>query len=234
MTQKFIITGMTCKSCEAKVSESLEILSEVIRVEASFEKSELVISSTQKLKKATLQQLLPKKYQLLDGESNNHKKNQPTKLRQLTPLFLIFIYLVAATVGMNYASGTTSDAMADFMGLFFIVFSFFKLLDLKGFQPSFSVYDPLAKRFPLYGKTYPFIETALGVMFLTRWHMDIALWATLIVLGVTTVGVTQVLLKKQKIECACLGTALKLPMTEATFIENTLMIAMAMAMLFLA
>ena len=122
--------------------------------------------------------------------------------------------------------------MLDFMGLFYIVFSFFKMLDLKGFPESFKMYDPLAKRLPIYGWIYPFIETALGVMFLMRFEVNIALIMTLVVLGITTVGVTKTLLDKKSIRCACLGTALKLPMTEATLIENTIMIAMAALMLF--
>jgi hypothetical protein len=40
------------------------------------------------------------------------------------------------------------------------------------------------------------------------------------------------LMDKKSIRCACLGTALKLPMTEATLIENSIMIAMAALMLF--
>jgi hypothetical protein len=55
---------------------------------------------------------------------------------------------------------------------------------------------------------------------------------TLIILGATTIGVVQSLLSKRQIQCACLGTALKLPMTQATFIENAIMIAMAIGMLF--
>jgi hypothetical protein len=38
-------------------------------------------------------------------------------------------------------------------------------------------------------------------------------------------------LNKKSISCACLGTTLKLPMTEATFIENALMIIMAFILL---
>jgi hypothetical protein len=52
------------------------------------------------------------------------------------------------------------------------------------------------------------------------------------ILGLTTFGVTRTLLDKKKIRCACLGTALKLPMTEATFIENAIMLLMAFWMLF--
>ena len=121
--------------------------------------------------------------------------------------------------------------MLDFMGLFYIVFSFFKMLDLKGFPDSFRMYDPLAKRVPIYGNIYPFIETALGLMFLMRFEINIALIITLVILGVTTIGVSKTLLDKKAIKCACLGTALKLPMTEATFIENAIMIIMAVLML---
>jgi len=121
--------------------------------------------------------------------------------------------------------------MLDFMGLFYIVFSFFKMLDLKGFPESFKMYDPLAKRIPVYGKVYPFIETALGLLFLMRFEVKIALLITLIILSITTIGVIKTLLDKKPIRCACLGTALKLPMTEATFIENTIMIVMAIVML---
>ena len=48
------------------------------------------------------------------------------------------------------------------------------MLDLKGFPESFRMYDPLAKRVPFYGKVYPFIETALGLMFLLRFEINIA------------------------------------------------------------
>jgi len=121
--------------------------------------------------------------------------------------------------------------MLDFMGLFYVVFSFFKFLDLKGFPKSFAMYDPLAKAFPVYGWFYPFLELTLGLLFLMRIQITAALIITLIILGITTIGVTKSLLDKSKIQCACLGTALKLPMTKATFIENSVMILMAITML---
>jgi hypothetical protein len=117
------------------------------------------------------------------------------------------------------------------MGLFYIVFSFFKFLDLRGFPESFRMYDPLAKVLPSYGWIYPFIELALGLMFLLRIQITTALIITILILGLTTIGVTKTLLDKKSIRCACLGTALKLPMTEATFIENFIMLIMAVTML---
>ena len=111
------------------------------------------------------------------------------------------------------------------------VFSFFKILDLKGFPESFKMYDPLAKAVPFYAKIYPFFELALGILFLMRIQIPVALIVTIIILGITTIGVIKVLLDKKTIQCACLGTALKLPMTKATFIENAIMIIMAIIML---
>ena len=75
------------------------------------------------------------------------------------------------------------------------------------------------------------IEVTLGIMFLMRFEVHIALIITLVILSITTFGVTKTLVDKKSIRCACLGTALQLPMTEATFIENAIMIVMAILML---
>lgn len=64
-----------------------------------------------------------------------------------------------------------------------------------------------------------------------RFQLDLALISTIVILGITTIGVTKSLLSKQSIKCACLGSVLNLPMTKATFIENTIMIAMAFFMI---
>jgi prepilin signal peptidase PulO-like enzyme (type II secretory pathway) len=93
------------------------------------------------------------------------------------------------------------------------------------------MYDPLAKILPAYGWVYPFLELSLGILFLMRIQIPLALIMTLIILGITTIGVSKTLLTKKAIQCACLGTALKLPMTKATFIENSIMIVMAIFML---
>ncbi|SVB27927.1 uncharacterized protein METZ01_LOCUS180781, partial [marine metagenome] len=111
------------------------------------------------------------------------------------------------------------------------VFSFFKFLDYKNFPGVFGMYDPLARVIPIYGWVYPFIETGLGLLFLFRLEIKIALISTLIILGTTTIGVVRTMISKSTIQCACLGTALRLPMTKATLIENGIMLIMAVWML---
>jgi hypothetical protein len=133
---------------------------------------------------------------------------------------------------MNLRSLDSSEIMLDFMGLFYIVFSFFKFLDYKNFPRSFAMYDPIAMRNPYYGWAYPFIETILGIMIIFRIEIFSTIIITIAMLGITSVGVAKSLLQKQDIQCACLGTALQLPMTKATFIENSAMILMAITLLF--
>ncbi|MCB0321673.1 MAG: hypothetical protein KDD60_12165, partial [Bdellovibrionales bacterium] len=82
-----------------------------------------------------------------------------------------------------------------------------------------------------YGWAYPFIELVLGVSYLTGILLVPAYIATIILLGVGAIGVLKVLLNKNSIQCACLGTVLNLPMTKVTLIENTTMVVMAALML---
>lgn len=236
MTQTYNITGMTCSGCVASVSNDLISIKGVLKVDVSLEKGEVEIESDKHVLLGVLQSAISDSYKISLKKDNVDQQvlasiDSKTKWKQLRPLFLIFFYLFAASFLLNYKDWDTKDVMMDFMGLFYVVFSFFKLLDLKGFPESFRMYDPLAKVFPAYGWVYPFIELALGLMFLMRFQITIALILTLLILGLTTIGVTRTLLDKKSIQCACLGTALKLPMTEATFIENAIMLLMALVML---
>jgi cation transport ATPase len=241
MKHIYKIKGMTCGSCKASVENSLRDIDDVSDVEVNLENQEATITMDKHIDIVELQKSLASKYTITQKEIKNvftstqsssfEIEKEKSKLQQLKPLLLIIFYIASASVLLNYKNWSWSEFMLDFMGLFYIVFSFFKMLDLKGFPESFRMYDPLAKRVPFYGKVYPFIETALGLMFLMRFEINIALIITLIVLGITTIGVTKTLLDKKSIRCACLGTALKLPMTEATFIENAIMIVMATLML---
>ncbi len=231
------ISGMTCEGCKSSVEGKLGSLDGVDNVQVDLARGEAVIYSKNPVSFSLIKETLPPKFSLINEEGVNLDINgdltvKESKIKQLKPLFIILGYIFIASILLNYKNWNSSNAMLDFMGLFYIVFSFFKILDIKGFSLSFRMYDPLAKKAPIYSYIYPFIEVLLGVMFLTRYEVNIALVITVIVLGVTTIGVTQTLLNKRAIKCACLGTTLNLPMTEATFIENALMIIMALILLY--
>ena len=233
MKQHLKISGMTCEGCVSSVTQKLFSLEEVQDVSITLATGDVELEVQSRLSLKKLTDALPPKYTpLVESKSNDAMVKMPSKLKQLFPLFLIFVYLIAATFLLQKKSPDIGGFMYDFMGLFFMVFSFFKFLDYKGFPEAFAQYDPLAKRSALYRKIYPFLEALLGIMLLLRWQLNIALLTTIIILSITTIGVIYSLFDKSKINCACLGTALKLPMTEATLIENMIMLVMALTMLF--
>lgn len=231
MVQRVQIEGMTCQNCRSGVETKLSAIKNVSKVAVSLENATASFETPQPLSIVSIEKLLGEKYSVRSIDESNPKSASPTKWRQLRPLFLILGYVFAGSLLLSYGQGL-ANFMQFFMGLFYIVFSFFKFLDYKGFPSSFQQYDPIAKKWPFYGWIYPFLETALGLAFLLSFQLEIALWVTLFILGSTTFGVIQQLRKKNTIQCACLGTVLNLPMTEATLVENTIMLLMALSMLF--
>ncbi len=232
MKTTFKISGMTCNGCRSTVENKLSSLDGINNVQVDLIKGEAIVYSKNPISFSLISNSLPSKYKVIskrDAKDNEIIKS--SKIKQLKPLFIILGYISVTSILLNFRNWNSTNAMLDFMGLFYIIFSFFKILDIKGFSTSFKMYDPLAKKITTYGYIYPFIEILLGLMFLTRIEVNIALLITIIILGITSVGVTQTLLNKKTINCACLGTTLKLPMTEATFIENAIMIIMAIIIL---
>jgi hypothetical protein len=112
------------------------------------------------------------------------------------------------------------------------VFGFFKLLNVPAFADAYRGYDVVAKVWPGWGYVYPFVEVALGAAYLANVVPVAVNVVTLVVMGVSTVGVVQSVLNKQKIRCACLGTVFNLPVSTVTLVEDGLMAAMAAVALF--
>jgi len=159
--------------------------------------------------------------------------NTPNRWIRLFPLFLIVSYLLLSVLAYEVATGTWSSmrAMNHFMAGFFLVFSFFKMLDVRRFAASFAMYDVVARRLPWYGLCVPFLELALGMMYLMHLWPILSNSVTLVFMLLGTIGVARTLWTKQSIRCACLGTVFNLPMTTVTLVENLSMVAMAGFML---
>ena len=115
------------------------------------------------------------------------------------------------------------------MGGFFLVFSFCKLLNLKGFVESYATYDIMAKQRNGWGYALAFSELVLGLVlvFLTELKTMLTNTVTFVLMAVSIIGILQSVLNKRKIKCACLGDVFNLPMSTITFSEDALMIAMS-------
>jgi copper chaperone CopZ len=138
-------------------------------------------------------------------------------------------------LGMHLMMGlhtvTAGETMRYFMAGFFLVFAFFKLLDVRAFASAYAGYDLLAARWQGWGLVYPFVELALGMAYLANYNPLLTNWATVIVMGFSAIGVIRAVTNKTQIQCACLGTVFKLPMSTVTIVEDVGMVLMAAAML---
>ncbi|MDE1845889.1 MAG: heavy-metal-associated domain-containing protein [Candidatus Micrarchaeota archaeon] len=151
--------------------------------------------------------------------------------------FVIIISLILlATIAVaikDFYQGTflVKNFMTNFMAGFFLVFAGFKLMDIKGFAEGYAMYDLLARRVFQYGYIYPFIELAFGLAFLTSFRIANVTLVEIVVMGFSGLGVIRSMLKKQKIQCACLGTIIKIPLGTVTLLEDFGMVLMGIGLL---
>ena len=117
--------------------------------------------------------------------------------------------------------------MRYFMAGFFLVFSFFKMLDVPAFAKSYQQYDLIASKFKEYGYIYLFLELLLGVLYLTNFMPKTTNVLAFLLMAIGIVGVGNAVFRNKKIQCACLGTVFRLPMSTVTIIEDGIMILMA-------
>lgn len=238
MTHTYNITGMTCSGCAEKVKSLLENIDGVNSANVNELTGTATIDMKNHIDLSEFQNALAplKKYQITENQSNfSHSMTAMTDSESKSwfetykPLLIIFAFITGLSLFAAYQKGQIDFHvfMNRFMAGFFITFSFFKFLDLKGFAESYSSYDLLAKKVPTYGYVYPFIELLLGIAYLTDFNSLITNIATIVVMGFSSIGVIQSVLDKRKIKCACLGTVFNLPMSTVTIIEDLLMVAMA-------
>lgn len=154
-------------------------------------------------------------------------------LKEYKPLLIIFLIIILLTLSKQAFANIWSikSLMNDFMGIFFIIFGLFKIINLKDFAHAYAEYDILAKKSKVYALAYPFIELTLGIFYLTGWAPIMTSIITLALMSISSVGVAQELRKGRHIMCACLGTVFNIPMTYVTLGEDLLMAAMAFIML---
>ncbi len=247
MTHTYQLTGMTCGSCESKVQTTLAQVDGVEAVEVSKEQATATIRSQKQLPFSLLESQLSQlgdKYSIYNTSIAEQKEERKAEsleqerswFETYKPVLLIFTYIFLITGLIEFIS-TDVDVnrwMRHFMAGFFLTFSFFKMLNLKGFKESYQMYDVIAKRIPSWGYVYAFAELILGVAFLINYNPVITNTVTLVIMSISIIGVLQSVLNKQTIKCACLGDVFNLPMSTVTIIEDGLMIAMSAYMLFFA
>ena len=251
-TTIYSLTGLHCGACIKKVTQALLPLASHVAV--SLQLMQVVLTDT-KADFETLKTAVEAagSYGLVPNQALNTPpahlipaQSAPVNIASIvpntswlatySPLLLIVAYILGGSVlvqiGMDgLASVNMVETMRYFMAGFFLVFSFFKLLDINAFATAYSGYDLLARRWHGWGLIYPFVELALGIAYLSHFNPLLTHWVTIIVMGFSALGVIRAVASKTQIQCACLGTVFKLPMSTVTIVEDVGMVLMAAAML---
>lgn len=239
----FTVTGMHCQSCVTKIQKALTAIDGVSRADVTLSPPHIRVTRDSSVGDGELRRAVQSAgdYDLVrpsaagtDFEADSASvanENEPQE--SLYPLLLIVGFIAAVTLLIAIRTGVFgwADMMGNFMAGFFIVFGFFKLLDPRGFVETYRTYDLLAKAIPPWAWAYPIIEVGLGAAYLLKVAPLLTNLVTLVLMLIGALGVGRALMSKQQIRCACLGTALNLPMTTVTLVEDLGMAAMAAAML---
>lgn len=165
--------------------------------------------------------------------SHIHLPPAKPKLQGYVPLVLVISGIIIATLVTNAFTGySLSNFLGDSMGYFFLVFGFFKVIDIKNFAMGYAEYDLITKNLPPWGYIYPFVELSLGGLYLLGHPSQTTLLITIVLSLFTVVSVSIKLSKHETIHCVCLGNLLKVPLTYVSLVEYAIMGLMALVMLF--
>ncbi len=244
-TQTYALEGLHCNACIGRVTKKLEPLAEKVNVtldpmQVVLENPVADVGALQAAVAAAgkYQMIAPQPSVASPTTSTGWEDEEPQAgwLATYSPLLLIIGYILGAVLLVQLGHGgvkaiTVDETMRYFMAGFFLVFSFFKLLDINAFADAYIGYDLLARRWRGWALIYPFVELVLGMAYLAHLDGPLLNGITVVVMGFSAIGVIQAVTSKRRIQCACLGAVFKLPMSTVTIVEDLGMVAMALWMM---
>lgn len=170
----------------------------------------------------------------MEHHNNMHHAQPPVAQEYIKFTFIMIAIAILAFIWVPAKDRTLFSLMESFMGVFFVVFSAFKLVNIREFAYGFQSYDLIATKSLSYAFAYPFLQLLFGVLYLLGSGSSLLL--NLIVLTVSVVssiGVLKSIRAKEDIHCVCLGNVIKLPLSRISLVEDAGMAVMALLMILL-
>ena len=233
-SKQYTIAGISCMSCVSKIEKSLYGNSAIKKISIDKETGDTTLVGESLPHDDIISSLVSAAGEYSLSATSASQSASKESNRSYKPLLLIVLYLLGTTLLLEFSSGMflIKTWMANFMAGFFLVFSFFKMLDIAAFAKAYQSYDIIAAKAKWYGYVFPFIELGLGIAYLLYSDNELTHLITAIVMFVSLIGVIKSVVQKSEIECACLGTVFNLPMSYVTIIEDGIMLVMALFMYF--
>jgi copper chaperone CopZ len=193
MRQTYQIEGMHCSTCVEKIKKALSTKFKDVEVSLDPPLLQIEVEKSPSLTELNTLLGLVGNYQVQPFHKNVEvKPNEENKnIWTYYPIFLITVYIAGVALINNYhwEGMHWQSFMNHFMAGFFLVFSAFKFLDIRGFADGYATYDLLARQWYPYGYIYPFLELGLGILYLGAWFLTLTQIITVILMGFSTLGV---------------------------------------------
>ncbi len=166
------------------------------------------------------------------SESQTHHQEENNPILKYWPLFALIIISAISGLAISFGRDNVGYFMPYFMGMFLTIFSLLKIFNPIQFADGFQMYDLVAKKYRIYALSYPAIELFLGLGFLSFLSTNLFCILTIIIMSIGTVGVVKALKEGLKVNCACMGTVLNVPLSTVTLTEDIGMIVMSLFILY--
>ena len=232
MKEVFKVSGITCDGCANSIKEALELNKFISSVNINLEDENINISSDKNFTINELNSLIENlgKYKIYE-EKFTSKIIEYFSSKKTLLLALSLVLISSLSLQVREDNFDLNEWMISYMGIFFLLFSFLKLIDVKGFSGSFKKYDLISRIIPNFAITYPFIELLLALTFLSGYFLIVSYIMTLVFMTSQFFGVFISLQKKEVIKCACMGSSINIDISTLTLIENLVMILMSIYMI---
>jgi len=232
MKEVYKVRGMTCEGCANSIKETLESNEFISSANISLQDENINIISDKNFTLIELNSLIDNL-----GEYKIYEEKLASKIieyfssKKTLLLALSLVLISSLSLQVEKDDFDLNEWMISYMGIFFLLFSFLKLIDVKGFSGSFKKYDLISKIIPSFAITYPFVELFLALAFLSGYLLFVSYIMTIIFMTSQFFGVFISLQKKEVIKCACMGSSISIDISTLTLIENLVMILMSSYMI---
>ena len=232
MKEVYKVRGMTCEGCANSIKETLESNEFISSANISLQDENINIISDKNFTLIELNSLIDNlgEYKIYE-EKLSSKIIEYFSSKKTLLLALSLVLISSLSLQVEKDDFDLNEWMISYMGIFFLLFSFLKLIDVKGFSGSFKKYDLISKIIPSFAITYPFVELFLALAFLSGYLLFVSYIMTIIFMTSQFFGVFISLQKKEVIKCACMGSSISIDISTLTLIENLVMILMSSYMI---
>lgn len=159
-------------------------------------------------------------------------ENRGGKLTDYWPLAALFLISFLAAAALRWQTGGGGLVLMHyFMGISLCIFAMLKFFHLFVFAEGFRMYDTFAQRWPVYAYAYPLFELVLGLAYLSFFLPVITYAATIAVLGIGGYGALTARRRGVDPNAPSMGTALEVPLTTLTWMEDAVLVIIAALML---